>query len=381
VVAAEKGGEALRNVRLRNCGTYDYLSSEYILVSIVHHGNAAKRAALRPTLRDVAREAGVSPITVSRVVNRERLVSPNTAAKVKEAILRLGYEPNEMARSLRERRSRTIGLMIADISNPFYAECAKAVEEVAREKGYSVVLCASAESAEIEREYVGLLARGRVDGLLLVPASSGRGYLKEERYAGLPMVALDRPIEDVATDTVLVKNREGTREAVRHLVGHGHHSVAFVGGHEHLYTVRKRLEGYREAVREANLQEILCFGAVDVASSARMVANLLHAPSRPSAIFAWNNLAALGALRAIEERGMDVPEEVALVGFDDSDWAALLHPRLTLVRQPAYELGRQAAELLFERLQSTDMLAPRTVVLPTELVVRESCGCTHVLQQ
>jgi len=318
----------------------------------------------------------VSIKTVSRVVNDEREVNPETAARVAEVLSRLGYRPNELARSLKGQRSRTIGLMIADISNPFYADCAKAVEEVARSHGYAVFLCASAEDVEVEREYVGLLARRRVDGLLLVPAADGHEHLREEQDAGLPIVALDRPAEGLSADTVIVKNRTGAREATQHLIRvHGHERIAFVGADEHQYTTRMRLDGYREALEEAGLEEIARTRAPDIASAARATRELMGSPEPPTAVFAANNLVTVGVLQALEQSGLRVPDDVALVGFDDFELAAVLSPRLTLVRQPAAELGRRAASLLFDRLEGRLPPEPRRVVLETELVVRESCGC------
>ena len=330
----------------------------------------------RPTLRDVAREAGVSIKTVSRVVNGEPAVNPATAERVNEVVVRLGYRPNQLARSLQGRRSRTIGLMIADVSNPFYAACVKAVEEEARERGYALILCASDEDAEIERAYIGLLTQRRVDGLLLVPAADGHEYLREEQAAGLPVVTLDRPADGIPTDTVVVRNRAGAREATTHLIRvHGHRRIAFVGAGEHLYTTRKRLEGYREALREAGLEEIRRVGAPDIASAARATRELLELPGPLTAIFAMNNLITVGVLQALERIGLRVPEDVALVGFDDFELAAVLRPHLTLVRQPAAELGRRAASLLFDRLEEAQPPEVRRVVLETELIVRESCGC------
>ncbi|WP_143527946.1 LacI family DNA-binding transcriptional regulator [Rubrobacter xylanophilus] len=329
----------------------------------------------RVTLRDVAREAGVSIKTVSRVVNGEREVNPETAARVSEVLSRLRYRPNELARSLKGRRSRTIGLMIADISNPFYSGCAKAVEEVARERGYAVILCASAEDAQTEREYVDLLIQRRVEGLLLVPAADGHEYLRQEQTAGLAVVALDRPIAGLPTDAVIVQNRAGTRRAVQHLIEHGHRRIAFVGAGRELYTTRKRLEGYREALREAGLEELVRLEAPDAPSAAGRMRELLALNTPPTAVFAANNLITLGALQALEQAGARVPEDVALVGFDDFALAAVLRPRLTLVRQPADELGRRAARLLIDRLENKLPPTPRRTVLPTELIIRESCGC------
>ncbi len=338
--------------------------------------SSSGRSSGRPTLRDVAKEAGVSIKTVSRVVNGEPAVSPATAARVGKAVARLGYRPNQLARSLQGQRSRTIGLMIADVSNPFYAGCVKAVEETAREHGYAVILCASGEDAAIEREYVGLLTQRRVDGLLLIPAADGDGCLAEEQAAGLPIVALDRPAGGISTDTVVVQNRTGTLKAVKHLIqAHGHRHIAFIGGGEHLYTTRKRLQGYREALRMAGLEELCRVGAVDIASAEQATTELMELSELPTAIFAVNNLITVGVLRALERARLRVPEDVALIGFDDFELAAVLHPRLTLVRQPAMELGRRAAWLLFDRLEGRWTGDPRRLVLETELIVRESCGC------
>ena len=326
-------------------------------------------------MRDVAREAGVSIKTVSRVVNREREVNPATAARVDEVLLRLGYQPNELARGLRGGRSHTIGLMIADISNPFYSSCAKAVEEVVRAHGYTVMLCTSSEDPQIERSYVELLNRRRVDGLLLVPAADGHEYLAAQQEAGTPVVALDRPVEGLETDLVLVRNRAGTREVIYHLIGHGHRRIAFVGDQEHVYTTRKRLEGYKEALKQAGLEEIYRLGADGIATAKKVTEELLGSQKYPTAFFAANNLIAVGVLQALEQAGLRVPDDVAFAAFDDFELAAVLHPRLTLVRQPAYELGKKAAELLFERLEKREPSSPRRVVLPTELMIRESCGC------
>ncbi len=329
------------------------------------------------TLHDVARDAGVSIKTVSRVINGEPYVSPSTRARVHEAIERLGYRPNEVARSLKGKRSKMIGLMIADISNPFYAVIAKAVEEEARARGYSVVLCASGEDVEVEREYVELLFRKRLDGLLLVPAANGHEYLLREIAAGLHVVALDRPIDDPEVDAVLVENQEGAYRATLHLVEHGHKRIGFIGAGKQLYTLQERLAGYQKALEEHGLQSLVRLDAPDPPSAADAMRELLDSPDRPTAVFCMNNLITIGVLEALEERGLRVPDDMATVGFDDFDLAGLLRPRLTLVRQPVDELGRQGARLLFERLEGLYTAAARRIVLPTKLMVRESCGCSY----
>ena len=336
--------------------------------------NANNRPKSRVTLRDVAREAEVSIKTVSRVVNEEAVVSPATAERVSEVAERLGYRPNEVARSLKGKASRTIGLIIADISNPFFADVCRAVERVARRRGYSVVLCASAEDVAAEREYVGILASRRVDGLLLVPAPDGQGYLEEEQDAGLPIVALDRPADGVTTDTVMVENRAAARGATEHLIGRRHTRIAFVGDAEGIYTARERLEGYKDALKARDLEPIYRLGAGSVASAVRAATDLLSLPERPTAFFAGNSLMTAGVLRAIERFGLRVPEDAAFVGFDDFELLSVLRPNLTLVSQPTRELGRRAAELLFDRIDGKGPPEPRRLVLPTELVVRGSSG-------
>ncbi|MBX6763395.1 MAG: LacI family DNA-binding transcriptional regulator [Rubrobacteraceae bacterium] len=334
------------------------------------------KKAGRTTLRDVAREAGVSIKTVSRVINGEREVNPKTAARVSEVANRLGYRPNELARSLKGRRTRTIGLMIADISNPFYAALARAVEEVARSRGYAMILCASSEDPEIEREYVEVLSGRRVDGLLLVPAPGDGDHLREEQEAGLPIVAIDRPAESLRTDVVMVQNAAGTRKAIEHLISHGHRRIAFIGDDKRLHTTRKRLQGYLEATKAAGLQDIYRLGCGTAPAAEDAVLELLGAPESPTAIFAGNNLITVGVLEAISHARLHIPHDIALAGFDDFPLASALHPHLTLVRQPVEELGRRAAELLFDRLEGKGSPSPSRIVLPTRLVVRESCGCT-----
>lgn len=330
--------------------------------------------ARRVTLRDVAREAEVSIKTVSRVVNGEPLVNPATAARVSEVADRLGYRPNELARSLKGKASRTIGLIIADISNPFFADLCQAAEQVARDRGYSVVLGASAENVEAEREYVSILTSRRVDGLLLVPAPEGHGYLEDEQAAGLPIVALDRPAEGITSDVVMVENRAAARGATEHLIGHGHKKIAFVGDSEYIYTARKRLDGYKEALEGHGLDPVYRLGAGSVASAQRAANDLLSLPEPPTAFFAGNSLMTAGVLHAIEKAGLSMPEDVAFVGFDDFELLSVLRPNLTLVRQPTRELGRRAAQLLFDRIDGKGPPIPQNLVLPTELIVRESSG-------
>jgi LacI family transcriptional regulator len=332
------------------------------------------RDVSNPTLRDVAREARVSTMTVSRVVNGEPSVRSSTALRVQAAVEKLGYRPDFAARALKGRSSRTIALMIADFSNPFYSECAEAVEEVARARGYAVLLCASDEQAEVEHERIELLGRRRIDGLLLVPASASPRAREGGRRFPFPVVALDRPLPGQATDAVLVRNRAGAAEATRHLIDHDHRRIAFLGAGSHLYTTRMRAEGYRATMRAARLDPRVVTGVPSAMEAKAAVLALLGEEDPPTAFLAMNNLIVVGVLQALAERGKSVPGDIAMAGFDDFALAALLRPRLTVVRHSAAELGRAAAMLLFDRIQTPE-LPPRRVLLPAELMVRESCGC------
>ena len=336
---------------------------------------SVSKSGRKVTLRDVAREAGVSIKTASRVVNGEPFVHEATAARVAGVVDRLGYKPNELARGLKGQRSHTIGLVVADVSNPFMATCAQAIEAVAREHGHALILCDSHANLGMEGDYVGLLTQRQVDGLLIAPAHGRDVHLISEQQAGLPIVALDRPAEGVETDTVLVQNRAGAREATEHLIWHGHERIAFVGDEHHFYTARKRLDGYKQALEAANLEAMYRLDAHSIELGEEITKDFLDAPDRPTALFAANILTALGALRATEHLGLRVPEDVALIGFDDFELAPVLRPRFTLVHQPTAELGRRAAEMLFDRLDGQVKPEPRRLILPTELVVRESCGC------
>lgn len=328
----------------------------------------------RVTIREVADEAGVSIKTVSRVINGESSVRPANAERVLEAAARLGYRPNELARGLKGSRTRTIGLIIADISNPFFADCCKAIEEVVSARGYTLLLCASAENKDSERAYVELLSRRRIDGLLVVPAPDGTEHLQREISSGLPIVAFDRPAEGVETDTVIVSNRKGAKDATRHLISNGHEHVAFIGDDEHIYTAKKRLEGYSQAMEEAGLKRLYRLESGTISSARKTTARLLAENPDLTAFLGGNSLITAGILHALEDAEVRMPEDVAVVGFDDFQLVSALRPNLTVVRQPTERLGSMAAEMLMDRLDGFMEGVPRREVLPTELVVKGSCG-------
>jgi LacI family transcriptional regulator len=325
----------------------------------------------RPTMRDVAVLAGVSLKTVSRVINDEPGVAAATADRVVAAIAELGFQRNDLARSLRQgRSSSTLGLLIEDVANPFYSAIAQAVETAARERGYMLITASCEEDPTRERELVQALLRRRVDALLLVPAAHEHAYLVRQVADGTPVVFLDRPPVGIEADCVLLDNLGGARAAVEHLLARGHERIAVIADPERTYTARERLAGYRQALEAAGVpvrEELVRLGSHGSAQAEVVVRELLTLPSsrRPTALFAGNNRNTVGVLHAL--RGAEHPP--ALVGFDDFELADLLGT--TVVRHDTSEMGAQGAALAFERLEG-GADAPRRVIVPTELIVRGS---------
>jgi LacI family transcriptional regulator len=322
-------------------------------------------------MRDVAVLAGVSLKTVSRVINDEPGVAAPTAERVSAAIAELGFQRNDLARSLRQGvTSSTLGLLIEDVANPFYSAIAQAVEAAARERGYMLITASCEEDPARERELVGALLRRRVDALLLVPAGREHAYLVREIGDGTPVVFLDRPPVGLDADCVLLDNLGGARAAVEHLLAHGHERIAVIADPPELYTAAERVAGYREALAAAGVpvrDELLRLGTHDAPQAEAVVRELLALPAdrRPTALFAGNNRNAVGALRALR----DAEQRPALVGFDDFELADLLS--VTVVRHDSQRMGAYAAVQAFDRLDGAAR-APRTIVVPTELVVRGS---------
>jgi LacI family transcriptional regulator len=320
-------------------------------------------------MRDVAAAAGVSLMTVSRVVNGEERVQPATAERVASAMARLGYRHNQIAASLRRgRTTSSIGLIVEDVADPFYSTLMKAVEEVARVRNHFVLIGNCGEDSVLERSIVGAFCSQRVDGLIIVPTGSDHGFVRQEIAQGMAVVFVDRPAPRLRADTVLVDNFGGAQAAVRHLVSHGHRRIAYVGNAPAVFTRAERLRGYRSALEEAGLpgdDAYVRLDAADVGEAETEVAALLRGRRPPTAVFGANSRMTVGALRAIRESG----RSVALVGFDDFELADLISPGVTVVAQDPYALGVTAAERLFARLAG-EPGAARRIVLPTRLIPR-----------
>ena len=335
------------------------------------------------TARDVAKRAGVSTSTVSHVVNGTQKVSQALRKRVMQAMRDLDYQPNAMARSLRTRRSHTLGLLVPDLSNPFVPAVVHGIEDVAQENGYSVILCNLDEDPEREREYLRVLLSRRVDGLLIAPTGERHEALERLVQQRFPLVFFDRYVAGLDVSVVSLHNEQAAQLAVRHLVDLGHTRIGMVSGHPAHTTTHDRVAGYRRALAEAGIpvdEGLIVGGGSTSEGAAQAVATLLEGSSRPTALFCANNLMTIGALFAIAETGMTVPEDVALVGFDDFSWSEVFRPRLTTIAQPTYELGRSAASLLIEIIRADGAVSPRHVLLSGALVIRESCGSPREVQ-
>ncbi len=331
------------------------------------------------TVHDVARRAGVSTSTVSHVVNETRFVSDELRERVMAAMRELDYTPNAAARMLTLKRSHTIGLIVSDIRNPFFASVARGVEDVAQERGYTLVLCNSDEDADRETACLNALETRAVDGVLLASAGVADEHLSRLVKAGFPIVLVDRDLADLKAPAVLLDNEGAAYSAVWHLITRGHRRIAMLSGRAAISTTTERIAGYQRALREADIRvdDRLVVSGASTSEGGAIAANaVLDLQPRPTAIFSGNNLMSIGALQAIASRGLAVPDEIALVGFDDFPfpWSDAFRPHLTTVAQPTYELGRRAAELLVQRLKGSLAQSAERVVLDGQLVVRESSG-------
>ncbi|MBE1592086.1 LacI family DNA-binding transcriptional regulator [Nonomuraea angiospora] len=332
-------------------------------------------------IKDVAAQAGVSVATVSRVLNDNPSVTEETRNRVHDAMAALNYRPNAVARSLRTEATRTLGLIIGDILNPFFAELARAVEDEAREAGYTVIIGNADERADQQDHYVRTLLERRVDGLLICPTAEVTPLVEEVSRGERPLVFLDRTLSGVEVPSVRADGSTAIAELVAHLRALGHRRIAFVSGPSTLSTGRERTEAFLRAAAEHGLEvpkEYVRVGDFRAGSGQRITAELLDLPEPPQAIFLGDNLMALGALDAISERGLEIPRDVALASFDDVPWFNHVHPRITAIGQPTAELGRRAVRVILDALSGR---AAESVVLPARLVARESCGETDTRKE
>ena len=332
----------------------------------------------KPTMSDVARLAGVGTMTVSRVLSGSAVVSADTAQRVRTAIEQLRYRPNEIARAFRGQRSRTIGLILPYLHDPFFGNCAHAVTQVAKEHGYTVIIATSNEDPETEYGEVERMLQREVDGLVAIPARQHDSILGRSHLGRTPVVVFDRPVTDRTVDAVSVENQVGARQMVEHLIDHGHRRIAFMGLSRDVFTINERFLGYRQAMQDAGLVEDGFFGCDSEEGTVAALKQKMAGGTAPTAVFTSNTLATRYVLASILHLGIRIPDELAFAGFDDFDMAEFTAPPLTVVRQPAQKMGEAATKLLIERIASGEVPATGSrIVLPVELVLRGSCGCTN----
>jgi LacI family transcriptional regulator len=339
-----------------------------------------KRENRRPTVREVAELAGVGMITVSRVINNEPSVSPATRKRVLSAIADLGYRRNEAARILMGHRATMIGLIVPDLTDAFFGSCAQTVQHVAAASGFMTLMAASEKNSDLEIEQAQHMASKNLSGILLVTSTHGIDpRLKELHDGGMPIVALDRPIEGLEVDAVVTEDQKGAEVAVRHLIEHGHKRVAYVGYDAAAYTSIERTEGYCRAMRLAGLKPNIAPELSSYESLAAWVAKVMKSKDAPTAMFSMNPVNACRLLRALSEAGYSVPNDVALVCFGDFEFSSVVSPALTTVAQSPVEMSKRAMMLLLDRIkhhQAGNAFSPVKLVLPANLIVRNSCGCT-----
>ena len=326
------------------------------------------------TIRDVAREAGVSVATVSHVINGTRPVAPETAARVRRTMEALDYHPNAVAQSLRTRKTHAIGAVVSDITNPFFATLVRGAEDAAIEAGYSLIVCNSDESPEKEDRYVRLLRRRQLDGLLISPVGDGSGKAVQELPQWkVPFVFIDRRAKGINADAVLSDNIGGAYQATKHLIERGHRRIGIILGIKGATTTEERLAGYQKALEEVGLpfsNELVTYGGYRVEGGRKMTEKLLSLPEPPTAIFSMNNLMTVGVLKVLAQRQIVIPHDMAVVSFDDLDLGELFQPPLTAVNQNPYEIGKIAMGILLSRFSGED--EREEIRVPVELKIRGS---------
>jgi LacI family transcriptional regulator len=326
-------------------------------------------------IREVARLAGVAPITVSRVINNSGYVSEATRQKVEAAAGQLGYVPNTLSQSLRWKQTGMLALLLTDVTNPFWTTVARGVEDAASKAGYHVILCNTDESPEKQSSYLSAMLQKRVDGILLVPARDDLDDIQQARKLHVPLVVLDRRLNKPLVDSVRCDSEQGAYDLTRLLIKNGHRRIALLSGSQQVATATDRLAGYRRALREARINtsnEMAFFGTFTLESGQDMTRKVLALNPRPTAFFAGNNFIAIGMLQVLHATGIHVPKDISVVGFDDLPSSLLVDPFLTVAAQPAYEMGVQATQLLIKRLTGNSAGAPQEIILPVEIVERKS---------
>jgi len=329
---------------------------------------------LHVTLKDIAKEAGVSVNTVSRALNNKPDINFETKNKILEIARRLGYTPNMLARSLRSKRTGTIGLVVADISNPFYGSLVKGIENEAREKGYSIILCDTDEEYEKEQEAIQTLVEKRVDGLLIAPVQTKDQDIVELKRQKIPFVLIGRHFDILETDYVITDDVQGAFSATEYLIKKGHRRILFINGSLHISSAKDRLAGYKRALLENGVgyeDRLVRSDVVRMEDGYRIMKEILNNKNNITAVFAYSDLVAFGVIKALRETNLKIPEDIAVVGYDDIEFASTLEPPLTTVCIPRHRLGKEAVRILDKKIKE-EFKGPQGIALKTELIIRKS---------
>lgn len=334
-----------------------------------------------PTILDVAKRAGVAPITVSRVINDSGYISQATRERVEAAVKELGYVPNTLARGLRSKRTNTIALVITDIANPYFTLMARGVEDVAGASGYTVIYCNTDESEIKEEKYINIIAQKQIDGILLVPASGNDKTVRFLQKNNINIVVVDRQIPHIKVDIVRSDSLNGAKRLIELLIGLGHKRIAIITGPKTVSTAVDRVTGYRQALLDAGLieNELVYYGSFNQQSGYHITKQLMMQSTKPTAIFGANNFIMIGVIKALSDLNVRVPEDISIVGFDDLPESMLVRPFFTTAVQPAYEIGKCAAELLLKRISGELSDKFQEIIFQTEVVERQSSGLNKLI--
>ena len=328
-----------------------------------------------PTIIDVAQKAFVSKATVSHVLNGTRFVEPETKQRVEQAIVDLGYRPNALARSLATNRSGTIGVIVSDISNNFFGELIRGIEDITSPRNYSMVVCSTDETLEKETHYLDLLLRQRVDGIIVAAASQRWDILSTAEIKHTPIVFTDRDFEGMHGPFIGADNINGALIGTEQLIKCGHQKIGILAGFQRLSSMRDRLTGFKLALQRHGLSfrhDWVIESTLGIEEGRQAATKILSTEDRPTALFVNNNYLSLGTLLALKDLGVRCPEDIAIIGFDDHPWTAVSSPPLTVIRQPSRQIGRIAAEMVEDLINGKEP-NPLRVELPCELVLRNSC--------
>lgn len=328
-----------------------------------------------PTIKDVAKLAGISTATVSRVLNGGKVREENRR-RVEAAVKQLNYSMNTLARALKTNKTMTVGVIVPDLSNVFFTTIAKGIEKALHPYGYSIMVCDSNESLEGEKAKIAFLKDKLIDGLIIIPVSDKQPYLRQLCDENIPIVLVDRLVEDIETDAVLVDNTNGAYHAVEQLIINGHRRIGFISGPQEVFVGKERLKGYERAFEDYQIKidhGLIRYGDLHIESGYKLMNELLDMPERPTAVFVANYYMSIGAIMALNERGIAIPDEISFIGFDDMELTRVIKPPLSVVVQPMDKMGEAAGELIYKRMKGDDS-GPFPIIrrLKTGLINRES---------